>query len=235
MMASSQELLVVRGDGDYSPYEVEVDGKYIGFHLELTKSVAKSLDIKVTFRSYPWKRALAMVESGKADAITYVAINPDRERYIVFTEGNELSWGALGLVVSAERKKEFYFNGQDLDSLKHYEFGHLLGYSYGELYDTAALNKHAFATAEQLFGTLRLRRIDIAMMNRDEFQHKKASDNESVEGVVMLEQVLKMANYIGFSRSRGLNAFSERFAKAMLEYKKTQPFIELQRKYAISY
>ncbi|MCP3923296.1 MAG: hypothetical protein GY714_11995 [Desulfobacterales bacterium] len=47
---------------------------------------------------------------------------------------------------------------------------------------------------------------------------------------------LRGTNYhIGFSRHRGLESLSKKFAEAMRKYKKTQQFIELQKKYGLIY
>ena len=61
--AFAEKLSIVRGDGDYPPYEMILDGKLKGVHVDLVKRVAAKLDFKVEFESVPWSRAVAMIEA----------------------------------------------------------------------------------------------------------------------------------------------------------------------------
>ena len=234
-VASGQELLVVRGDGNYSPYEMEQDGTLTGFHIELLKVVAKQLDINLTFQSLPWKRALAMVENGTADAISYAGESAARKKYIVFTKGNELSWVIMDLVILKRRRNEIIAGDEGLASLAKYQFGQMIGYSYGEEYDNANLKKKIFNKTEQLVGMLRNERIDIAIVNRYEFKDKAFNKNPESEKLVLLGKVIEIAAFIGFSKKRGHYKLSKKFAKALENYKQSKAFIALQKKFDARY
>ncbi len=231
--ALCQELLVVRGDGDYSPFEMEVNGELVGFHIELVNIIAKQNKLNVHFESYPWARALTMMKNGEAHAITFVGKAPEREQYIIFKDGNEISWTQSGLMVLEKRKHLFTFNGKNLDSLRSFKFGNSRGFIYGDFYDNAQLNKQEFSTYDQLFGMLRLERIDLAIMNYEEFMIKKAANEANVQGVVMLDEYIKLANYIGFSKGYKLEKVAIEFASALNVFKKTPQFMKLKIKYAI--
>lgn len=234
-LSNAQDLLVVRGDGNYSPYEMEQDGVLTGFHIELTKVIAKQLDINLTFQSFPWKRALAMVENGMADAITYAGESAERKQYIIFTKGNELSWVIMDLVILNKRKNEIVVGKQGLMSLAQYQFGQMIGYSYGEEYDSANLKKEVFNKTEQLVGMLRNERIDIAIVNRYEFKDKNFNDSKSEEKLVVLDKVIEIPAFLGFSKNRNHYQLAKRFAKALVDYKQTQAFITLQKKFGARY
>jgi len=230
--ALGQEITVVRGSDNYPPYEMEVGNKLTGFHIELITNVANSLDIKVHFNSYPWKRALSMVKSGDVHAISFVGESVNRSKYIIFTPGNELSFSHSGLVVLAPKKSLFHFNGKHLNNLRHHKFGHNLGFIYGGYYDNANLNKTSFNTTEQLLGMLRLGRIDIAIINFGTFKHLQ--DNDAMaSGLLMLDKKVAFAHYLGFSRAWKLHAMSQKFAAAMQAYKKSSEFFALMKKYQL--
>ncbi|MEH6345619.1 MAG: transporter substrate-binding domain-containing protein [Bermanella sp.] len=233
--ASGQELLVVRGNGNYSPYEMEQDGTLTGFHIELLKVVAKQLDINLTFQSLPWKRALAMVENGTADAISYAGESAQRKEYIIFTKGNELSWVIMDLVILNKRRNEIVAGDKGLSSLEKYQFGQMIGYSYGEEYDNANLKKKIFNKTEQLVGMLRNERIDIAIVNRYEFKDKGFNKNSESEKLVLLGKVIEIAAFIGFSKKRDHYELSKKFAKALDNYKQSKAFNALQKKFDARY
>jgi len=232
-LALGQEIVVAHGDDNYPPYEMMQNNKLTGFHVELIKQVAKKLEITVRFKSYPWKRALTMVKNGKVDAVTFVGVNADRSNYIIFTPGNELSFAHTGLVVLASRQSEFNFNGIQLDNLRHFKFGHNLGFIYGNYYDLATLDKSPFTSNEQLFNMLRIQRIDIAVLNAGEFKHRISINDKTTQELVMLDKRVAIANYLGFSKPRKLQALAQRFAKAMVDFKKSPQFLNLMKKYQL--
>ncbi len=157
---------MVRGDGNYAPYEMQQGNKLRGFHIELIETVANELGIMVRFES---------------------------------TKGNELSFAYSGLVVLTDRKSEFNFNGKALTHLKHFKFGHNLGFIYGDYFDKAQLNKFPFNSNEQLFNMLRIKRIDIAMMNAGEFSHRLSVNDKTIKKLTMLDKKVAIASYIGQS------------------------------------
>ncbi len=230
---AAEEITVVHGTGHYPPYEMQVDGKLTGFHIELIKAVSKRLGLTVHFAAYPWKRALSMVEQGSAHAVSFASVNVKREKYMIFTPGNELSFAYSGLVVLADRKHEFHFNGRDLNNLSHYKFGSNLGFIFGDYYDKAKVNKQTFNSNDQIFNVLRKQRIDIAIMNMNEFKHRQSLQDESTKELVMLDNKVAFANFIGFSKRWKLQKLSQRFANESIAFKKTQEFIDLKKQFNI--
>lgn len=232
---SDRKIYVVRGDDDYSPYEMVRNNQLIGFHVELTQIVAKQLNIELVFESLPWKRALAMVEKGLADAITYVGKNPRRERYIIFTPGNELSWAIFGLVVLDDRKNDIHFLNNSFTSLQGYKIGQLLGYSYGNDFDRSLLNRSFYNKNDQLIGMLRTKRIDIAILNKEEYENKNYNEEGIQPRLAVLDNLIGTGNYIGFSKKLKLESLSNEFSQALILFKKTQAFKNLQKKYGAKY
>ena len=52
----------MRGDDDYPPNEMEVDGKLTGIHIDVVRAVAENLGLKIVFKSVPWDRAVEMIQ-----------------------------------------------------------------------------------------------------------------------------------------------------------------------------
>ncbi len=228
---SAEEFTVLHGQ--YPPYEMHVNGKLTGFHIEFIRAVSKRLGLTVHFKQYPWKRALSMVEQGAAHAVSFVSVNAKREEYIIFTPGNELSYTYSGLLVLEKRKHEFTFNGKDLNNLSHYKFGSSLGYIFGDYYDEAKLDKHTFTSKGQIFNMLRSRRIDIAVMNFKEFKHSQSLQDGSTKQLVMLKNKVPFSNFLGFSKRWNLQGLSQRFANESIIFKQTKEFINLKKQFNI--
>ncbi len=231
--ALSREIIVVRGNDNYPPYEMNVAGQLVGFHIDLITQVAKTLDMRARFESYPWKRAIYMVREGLVDAISFISETEHRSEFVIFTPGNELSIAKIALIVLKSKKSIFNFNGHNLKTLSHYTFGHNLGFSYGDFYDKSKLNKKTFNTYDQLFSSLRLERIDLALVDYDAFEHFQMSAQGITHKLVALDKKVAIANYIAFSKKMKLQKLSAKFAKAMLEYKKSEGFFALIKKYKL--
>lgn len=176
-----------------------------------------------------------MIKAGEADAITYIGINPEREKFIIFTPGNELSWVYSGLVILKTRKDEINYDGGSLTILKKYKFANLSGYIYGSAYDNAKLDKIETDTLEQLFCMIYTKRVDIGIVDIEKFKFRKKCKDDYLEDLIILQSPVKLANYIGFSVLREHQELAENFARAMLKYKKTKSFQRLQKKYNIKY
>ena len=91
LTVTAEEMIVVRGDEDYPPMEMVVNGMLTGFHVDIVNEVSKAMGVTVQWKSVPWKRALSMIEKGKADGITYISRNTKREKFAIFLDGNVLS------------------------------------------------------------------------------------------------------------------------------------------------
>ena len=97
--ADAENMIVVRGNDNYPPMEMLVADQPTGFHVDIVNEVASIMGVTVQWKSLPWRRALKMAENGTADAITYVARTPERERFFVFLDGNVLSSSTVNFFV----------------------------------------------------------------------------------------------------------------------------------------
>lgn len=168
-----REIVVARGgDGFYPPFEMETDNGLTGFHIDFVKAVAQRLHVKVTFKTYPWKRAVNMLKDGHLDAITYMSKTKKREKLGYFLEGNVLSVLQDAFFILEKRAQDISYSGA-LKQLKPYMIGTLRGYSYGHQFDDATyLRKDDRAhTEEQLINKLLRERFDIALGGKSRIRY----------------------------------------------------------------
>ena len=115
-----KELLIVRGEDEYIPYEIKkANGEYEGIYIEVLKEVLKSQNIKFKIKDYPWGRALEMIKKGKADAITTPFKNKERESFLYFPNA-PLAYEET--VFFTYKGSSIKYNG-DLKSLTKYGIG----------------------------------------------------------------------------------------------------------------
>ncbi len=230
-----REITVARGgDGFYPPFDMVIEKKLTGFHIDLINAVAQKLQIKVSFKEFPWQRAVAMLKNGDLDAITFMSKNKEREQFGYFFEGNILSLHQDGFFVPKERAQKIEFSG-DLKHLQSYTIGVINGYSYGQTFDNATyLYKDDGAkTEEQLIRKLLGGRFDIGIAGvaRTSYIAKQIG----IENIEFIKPYLPgLPQYIVFSKKKNLEQLAKQFAKAAKSFKKTTAYRELERKYGLA-
>ncbi|MCP4754866.1 MAG: amino acid ABC transporter substrate-binding protein, partial [Proteobacteria bacterium] len=229
----AEDVLFVRVNANYAPFEMVVDGKLTGLHIELVYATASRLGVNVEFQSLPWKRAIHMVKIGAADAITYVGKTPEREKFIHYNDGNVLSSSAYGFVVLSKRADKIRYNG-DLQSMRAYKIGAQLGYSYGNAFDQAKyLNKHVVKNVASLINLLLADRIDLAVIDEPEYLQNRNKDKWS-KMTFLKPDIIKRNFYVGFSKKKKLLKLTNRFAKELTAFKRTKDYQRILAKYNLN-
>jgi polar amino acid transport system substrate-binding protein len=228
-------LLIVRPDGSWPPWEMVVDGELAGVHIELVQEIARKLNLSVTIKSYPWNRAIRMLEDGKVDAGTYMSKTKEREQFSYFYEGNILSRSPIGFFTLKKYENAVHFSG-NLKSLQSYIIGACRGFSYGEEFDQATyLIKDAGAEDEKAL----LRKMDagrfkiaIGYINDITYSAKELGISEQL---VFLHPQLseEHAVYLAFSKARQHEQLAKEFSDAMKAFKATPQYHELLKKYGV--
>jgi len=228
----SEELLIVRGDGQYAPFEFTQNNKLVGLHIDMINNVATQANIKVSFKSYPWKRAMSMVENGEADAITYLGRRPEREKYTYYFKGNVLSYTRNHFVIS--RSRDIEYNG-DLRDLSGYRIGIVRGFMYGDEFSEADyIKKYRVNKREQMLAMLSKGRLDVALLNPLKLRTRFV-EHENFSSIKVLEPPLtELPNYLGFSKPRKRRDIGEAFSKYMAEFKRSTHYTALLKKYGVS-
>lgn len=229
----ARKLVVVRPEGSWPPWEMLVDGEPRGVHIELVQEASRMLNLAIEVRTYPWKRAIQMLETGEADAITYMSKTAERERFGYFLPGNVLSSTKIGFFVLKKNEGEFRYSG-NLKSLQPYTIGTCRGFSYDEAFDTATfLAKDDGAPDEYtLLKKLLAGRLQIAVGYVNDVKYT-ARQMGVADQIVFLQPNLSedRAVYLVFSKAKHHEALARRFADAMRAYKATPRYAELMKKY----
>jgi len=231
-----RKLTIVRGDGNYSPYEMMTpDNQLTGIHIEVVHAVAKILKTPVEFKTLPWSRALHWVELGKADAITYIGKTPEREKFAVFHEGNVLNFSQNAFFTLKENLQKCNVFTGDLRQFEGNKIGILNGYSYGKEFDSADyLIKDDGADTEYiLFKKLIKGRFLIGIANIDTITYIAKQEDLMDRIVFMKPYMPSIKQYIAFSKSDRNKKIASDFAVALSHFKTTHEYRSILAKYGL--
>lgn len=119
----------------WPPWQVayDVDKRIVtgGLSVEIAREIFDRLNIKMTFKNTPWKRALRMIEVGDADFILDLIKNSERDAFMIFTI--PIYVDMMMFIYSTDRFKTFEW--ERWEDLKSLEVGITRGYDYGEFSD----------------------------------------------------------------------------------------------------
>ena len=232
--AAETEIHVVRGDGNYPPNEMGTDPQVTGIHIDLVNQVAQTLQLKVKWESVPWTRAVNMIKDGEADAITYIGKTPEREQFVHFVEGNEVSIAENGFVILKENASRLTYTG-DYKQLKVLEPVVVLrGYTYGGTFDqTTEIQKYPVKELDQVLNMLKSKKYSIGIVNVGEAKPIARSLGIRDQLVFLEPFVSQLPNYIGFSKKRSNLEVAQKFASAIKAFKQTSAYQEILKKYGV--
>lgn len=115
---------------DWAPYTAE-NLKNYGFTAEIIKAALKQVGYTVTFKFFPWKRALKTVLGGKCDAVFSAYYSAERaEKYALSDPYIE---GGIYLCTLKDKNIEY----KTLKDLAPYNIGVVLGYANTDEFDSA--------------------------------------------------------------------------------------------------
>jgi len=233
---AEQKLLVVRPEGSWPPWEIAVEGSEpTGIHIELVKDVAKSLNLSVIIKSFPWKRAIQMLKDGEADAVTYMSKTEEREQFGYFFAGNMLSNSQIGFFILKKNRNDIHFSG-DIKSLQSYTIGTCRGFSYDETFDKAAYLTKDDGAADEKFLLRKLIadrfKIAIGYINDVKYNARQMGVSDQI---MFLQPYLSEGHpvYIVFSKAKRHEELAKRFSERMTDFKSTSQYNDLLKKYGI--
>ncbi|MFP4583594.1 MAG: substrate-binding periplasmic protein [Desulfococcaceae bacterium] len=122
--AASSSLRMVCDE--WPPYQIVRDGNVSGFSVELITAALASMDVAPgPIDAFPWKRAIHILRSGRADALFSANFSEDRLRFARYPSEPlvESSW-----VIWVHRKAEFSY--EEMADLRGKRIGVVSGYSY---------------------------------------------------------------------------------------------------------
>ena len=222
-----EKMTVVRGAVEYPPMEFYRDGKLTGFHIELIQKVANNLGIEVTWLEVPWRRALYMVQSGQADAISYIGKTNERAEWAIFDEGNIKSSVDYSFLITKENESELTFEGDAEKLLDNRSLLIMAGFLTPPKIKELNITIHEAPEMINLVQMLLAGRADVALVNKLDYLTGIGS-SAKVKSILLLEPpVYSTAVYIAFSKKKNLYYLSTRFSEEMTRLKTTKEYQKL--------
>ena len=78
--------IVIGGDRDFPPYEyLDANGEPAGFNVDLTRAIARRMNLSVDIRLNTWNRVRQGLEAGDIDAIQTLFYSPERDATFDFS------------------------------------------------------------------------------------------------------------------------------------------------------
>jgi len=212
----------------WPPYQTVSENGLGGFSTEMVEAVLKRMGTPVkSLESFPWKRALTILEQGGADALFSANLTPDRAIFAHYPS-EKLIDAPWIIWTRAERPVH------SLEDLKGKSVGVVLGYSYTESFWRFI---ETYCRVEQVS-------TDEINMRKLALNHVDAVAAEYGNGLHLVRElglkgirphpdiVIKQDGlYIMFNRRSVREAFVERFSEELKAFKATPEYGELRKKY----
>ena len=225
LAAHGEKLRIVTDP--WPPYAYEENGQAKGLDYETTAIVFQRLGIDVQWQFLPWKRCLAMLEQGQADAVLDIFHRDDREKNLLYPT-EPLSEVAFVMFYANQRPHPF----NRLEELSGLTIGTSPGYLYTDEFSESSLFKREPApTQEANFGKLLLGRIDLVITDRRVGHHLidtlNARDQITENPMVLTRQ----GQYLAVRRNAGMDLLVQRFAAELKRFKREPAYAELNARY----
>ena len=231
----SSDLLIGRGDGSYPPHEIlDENGSISGFHYELIDSVCRAENISYSYKSYPWKRALFMLENGEIDAVTMVGYSKEREKFAYLSDDNMLSTVRIILFSLNEKYNEIDYDGS-LNSLVGYTISTVGSYLYSSEFDAdTTLTKDSGAKNDlQVIRKVLLGRADLGIGKLSTILYFLKQERLLKEFSIYKEPLVSLPVHIAFSKKRGRTVLYKKFESGLKRFRSKHSYQTLLDKYSI--
>lgn len=154
--AKAQEELIIATDS-WPPFRIHKEDSYEGIDFDLWNEVAKRLDVKITFKRYPWSRSLINMKNGTVDAMSGLAKREERALYIDYTTPSYYTCSTVFYT-----QKGLGETIQTYDDLKKHLIGYVSNSAYFQPFDSDTnLKKRAVTTEAQLLKMLAAGRLKV--------------------------------------------------------------------------
>ncbi len=84
--------VIIGGDHNYPPFEfIDPDGKPAGFMVDLTRAIAREMNMDIQIRLAPWTDTVQALETGEIDAVQGMFYSGERDRTLDFSPHHMVS------------------------------------------------------------------------------------------------------------------------------------------------
>ncbi|MDE1461166.1 substrate-binding periplasmic protein [Spartinivicinus poritis] len=125
--ASAQQEFLIVGE-EWPPFEFKDGEEVVGIDVDIVTHIFKEMNIPVTFKMLPWKRAWSMVEEGKADAVFSTSFKEKRVPYLIYPK--EHMWMSEFVFFNNAANRLSQFEGYKTVVEKDLKVGIINGNSY---------------------------------------------------------------------------------------------------------
>lgn len=217
---------------DLPPKVYTENGELKGTYIEIIREACRRLNVEPEFQFYPWARAMALVKSGKVDAIFPPLKTPERSEFLYFPDE---PMSITRNVIFAPKKRHLVV--RSLEDLRELVIGVNDQYSYGGKFDEIkkSLNLDMSLNEEMQINKLShdsTRRLDVAAGSEEafKFMSRRLNVRQDFEVIYVLSE---NPSYVAFSRAKGPSAkeLSKNFSKVLHQMKKEGVVQKITDKY----
>ncbi|NBF05416.1 transporter substrate-binding domain-containing protein [Pseudomonas sp. Fl5BN2] len=225
LAAQGEKLRIVTEP--WAPYVYEDNDKALGLDYETTAIVFQRLGIEVEWQFLPWKRCLAMLETGQADGALDIFHSAERDSTLLYPS-EPLSDVEFVMFYANQRPHPF----KQLNELKGLTIGTSPGYLYSDDFSGSTLfNREPAPTHEANFGKLLLGRIDLLITDKRVGQH--LLDALGLRGQISQNPTVisHQSQYLAVRRNAGMDLLVQRFGAELKRFKREPAYAALSAKY----
>lgn len=225
LAANAAPLLIVTDP--WAPYAYTEDGQPAGMDLEVTTQVFERMGVQVQWEFVPWRRALAMVEQGRADGVLDIFWTAARDSDLLYP-GEPLSDAQFVLYQANARPHTF----SHLDDLKGLKIGVVAGYDYGTAFmQHPGFERESAATEAANFGKLLLGRLDLLVTDRRTGAYAVRRQGLQRQVSPLPGSISERPQYLALRRAPGMQALAERFSDELRRFKREPAYTALLDRY----
>jgi len=214
----------------WPPYQIAENGRLSGFSTKIVEIVFVRMKTAVpTIDIYPWKRAILMIENGKADALFSANFTEDRTAFAFYPDEPIISspW-----VMWVREEDDLIF--RSFDDLLGKKVGIVRGYSYTpEFWNfVKKYNIYEEVTNDEInFKKLNLGRIDFVLAEFGNGLHiiRKLKLNKIIP--LIKNPVKTDGLYLIFNKKTVSRSFVDRFSEELKRLKQENLYENLYEKY----
>ncbi len=179
----------------FPPFKIENPEKgRKGIDIDIMLEIFALSGRDVEYAFYPWKRAVKLVESGKADGLCGCSYHPDREKTFKYSD-----------IVGQHSQGVFLADGIELDQfdsvndLQGLSLATVRGYTIHKELEEAGIKVHEASGDDELLLMLDNKRVDAVYTYRDIFLYNLSHSGKT--GHVNYRELVSHAYYFCFSHN----------------------------------
>lgn len=188
------------------------DGHLVGLDIDLLAELGKRTGLRFEVQRVPWARGLAELQQGKADLMTGLAKNPERERYVDYLARPYYACAPRFYAAPA-----FAAALTDYPQLRAHPIGYVLESVYFEPFDSdRQLEKRGVSSETQLLQMLVRGRLPVVIGTDCQVDYELRDPALAAQiAKARYQPAARTELFLGFSRQRPLRAERQQIAEAL--------------------